>query len=105
LHKKEMVVSDIESIAEGFGEGLKPLLESMFSLGSANTLLVSALVKHLVDEGVINLDKYLESNKHYEELLKNIPMQESDEDELLQRNTMMLEKIFTEHRNDLAKPE
>ena len=105
MHKKEMVVSDIESIVEGFGEGIKPLLEAMFSLDSANALLVSVLVKHLVDEGVINLDRYLESNQHYEELLKSGYSQEGAESETVKRDVMMIEKIFAYHRSDLTKPE
>ena len=105
MHKKEMVVSDIESIVEGFGEGFKPLLETMVSLDYANTALVSALVKHLIDEGVINIDKYLESNKHYEELLKSGYSQEGAESETAKRDVMILEKVFTGHRNDLTKSE
>lgn len=105
MHKKEMVVSDIESIVEGFGEGIKPLLETMVSLDYANTFLVSVLVKHLIDEGVINLDKYLESNKHYEELLKEGFLKQDPESESAQQNVMMLEKTFAGHRSDLAKPE
>lgn len=100
-----MVVSDIESIVEGFGEGIKPLLENLVSLDYANTFLVSVLVKHLIDEGVINLDKYLESNKHYEELLKEGFLKQGPESESAQQNVMMLEKTFAGHRNDLAKPE
>lgn len=103
MHKKEMVVSDIESIAEGFGEGIKTLLETMVGLDYANTFLVSVLVKHLIDEGVINLDKYLESNKHYEELLKEGFLEQDLEGESAQQNVMMLEKIFTGHRSDLTK--
>ncbi|MDP4544117.1 hypothetical protein Q8P09_03365 [Psychrobacter faecalis] len=98
-------MSDIESIVEGFGEGIKPLLENLVSLDYANTFLVSVLVKHLIDEGVINLDKYLESNKHYEELLKEGFLKQDPESESAQQNVMMLEKTFAGHRNDLAKPE
>ncbi|MBK3393748.1 hypothetical protein IQ457_07315 [Psychrobacter sp. M9-54-1] len=98
-------MSDIESIVEGFGEGIKPLLENLVSLDYANTFLVSVLVKHLIDEGVINLDKYLESNKHYEELLKEGFLKQGPESESAQQNVMMLEKTFAGHRNDLAKPE
>ena len=100
-----MVVSDVESIVEGFREGFKPLLEAMFSLDSANTLLVSGLVRHLTNEGVITLDKYLESNKHYEELLKERFLEQGHESESAKQNVMMLEKVFTGHRNDLTKSE
>ncbi|WP_313493221.1 hypothetical protein [Psychrobacter faecalis] len=98
-------MSDIDSIAEGFGEGVKPLLETMVSLDYANTFLVSVLVKHLIDEGVISLDKYLASNKHYEELLKEGFLRQDPESESAQQNVMMLEKTFAGHRSDLAKPE
>ena len=98
-------MSNIESIAEGFGEGFKPLLETMVSLDYANTFLVSVLVKHLIDEGVVDLDKYLESNKHYEELLKEGFLRQDPESESAQQNVMMLEKTFAGHRSDLAKPE
>lgn len=108
-----MVVSDIksiaegfgESIAEGFGEGIKPLLETMVSLDYANTALVSALVKHLIDEGVVDLDKYLDSSKHYEELLKEGFLEQDPESESAQQSMMMLEKVFTGHRNNLTKSE
>lgn len=105
MHKKEMVVSDIKSIAEGFGEGIKPLLETMVSLDYANTALVSALVKHLIDEGVVDLDKYLDSSKHYEELLKEGFLEQDPESESAQQSMMMLEKVFTGHRNNLTKSE
>lgn len=105
MHKKEMVVSDIKSIAEGFGEGIKPLLETMVSLDYANTFLVSVLVKHLIDEGIIDLDKYLESNKHYEELLKEGFLEQDPESESAKQSVMMLEKVFTGHRSDLTKSE
>ena len=105
MHKKEIVVGNVENIVEGLEEGVKPLLEAMFSLDSANALLVSVLVKHLADEGVINLDKYLESNQHYEELLKSGYSQEGAESETAKRDVMMIEKIFTGHRSDLTKPE
>lgn len=98
-------MSDIESIAKGFREGIKPLLETMVSLDYANSALVSALVKHLIDEGVVDLDKYLESNKHYEELLKEGFLEQDPESESAQQNVMMLEKIFTGHRSDLTKSE
>lgn len=98
-------MSDVENIVAGLEEGVKPLLETMFSLDSANALLVSVLVRHLADEGVINLDKYLESNQHYEQLLKEGFLKESPEDESAHRNVMMIEKIFTGHRSDLTKPE
>ena len=98
-------MSNIESIAEGFGEGFKPLLETMVSLDYANTALVSALVKHLIDEGVVDLDKYLDSSKHYEELLKEGFLEQDPESESAQQNVMMLEKTFAGHRSDLAKPE
>ena len=105
MHKKEMVVSNIESIAEGFGEGFKPLLETMVSLDYANTVLVSALVKHLIDEGVVDLDKYLDSSKHYEELLKEGFLEQDPESETAKRDVMILEKVFTGHRSDLTKSE
>lgn len=98
-------MSDVENIVAGLEEGVKPLLETMFSLDSANALLVSVLVRHLADEGVINLDKYLESNQHYEEVLKAGFLKEDPESESAQRNVMMIEKIFTGHRSDLTKPE
>lgn len=98
-------MSDIKSIAEGFGEGIKPLLETMVSLDYANTALVSALVKHLIDEGVVDLDKYLDSSKHYEELLKEGFLEQDPESESAQQSMMMLEKVFTGHRNNLTKSE
>lgn len=98
-------MSDIKSIAEGFGEGIKPLLETMVSLDYANTALVSALVKHLIDEGVVDLDKYLDSSKHYEELLKEGFLEQDPESESAQQSMMMLEKVFSGHRNNLTKSE
>lgn len=98
-------MSDIKSIAEGFGEGIKPLLETMVSLDYANTALVSALVKYLIDEGVVDLDKYLDSSKHYEELLKEGFLEQDPESESAQQSMMMLEKVFTGHRNNLTKSE
>lgn len=87
----------------------KPITDYMFSLDRANTFLVSALVKHLVDEGVIDFDKYLESNKKTEETIKkNIlsadDVKESDEVDQ-QRKAEFVGHIFDLHRNDFTKPE
>ncbi|MGM8939022.1 hypothetical protein ACS8E2_10045 [Psychrobacter glaciei] len=87
----------------------KPVTDYMFSLDRANIFLVSALVKHLVDEGVIELDKYLESNKKTEETIKkNIlsadDVEESDEVDQ-QRKAEFVGHIFDLHRNDFTKPE
>ncbi|MGP5574719.1 MULTISPECIES: hypothetical protein [Psychrobacter] len=95
-----------EAMAIGIAEGIiEPMLDNVISLDTANTLLVSALVKHLVEEGVIDLNKYLDKNKYYEERIKESYMQEGSEDESAQRDVKMIEKIFSAHRNDFAKPE
>lgn len=95
-----------EVMALGIAEGIiGPMLDNIISLDAANTLLVSALVKHLVEEGVIDLNKYLDKNKYYEERIKESYMQESNEDESAQRDVKMIEKIFSAHRNDFSKPE
>lgn len=99
-------IENSEAMAAGIGKGVvKPIVDSMLSLGSANTLLVSVLVKHLVEEGIIDLDKYLDRNKHYEERIRESYMQEGSEDESAQRDIRIIEKLFSSHRNDFSKPE
>ena len=58
--------NDIENSEANAAGIVEPILDNMLSLDSANTLLVSVLVKYLAEEGVIDLDKYLDRNKHYE---------------------------------------
>ena len=87
----------------------QPIVNTMFSMDKANTLLVSSLVKHLVDEGIIDLDKYLESNKNTEEAIKENILRadyanEDDETEEKQK-AEFVGYIFSMHRNDFAKPE
>lgn len=87
----------------------KPIVNNMFSMGRANTFLVSSLVKHLVDEGVIDIDKYLESNKNTEETIKNniLSADYTDEDDEAeqQKKAEFVGHIFSMHRNDFSKPE
>lgn len=87
----------------------KPITDYMFSLDRANTFLVSALVKHLADEGIIDLDKYLESSKKTEEVIKKNILSADDVGESnevdQQRKAEFVGHIFDLHRNDLEKPE
>lgn len=99
-------IENSEAMAAGIGEDIVgPILDNMLSLDSANTLLVSVLVKHLAEEGVIDLNKYLDRNKHYEERIKESYIQKEGEDESAQRDIKMIERLFSSHRDDFAKPE
>lgn len=87
----------------------KPIVNNMFSMDRANTLLVSSLVKHLVDEGIIDLDKYLESNKNTEETIKNHILSadyvDEDDEAEQQQKAEFVGHIFNMHRNDFSEPE
>lgn len=97
--------NDIENSEANAAGIVEPILDNMLSLDSANTLLVSVLVKYLAEEGVIDLDKYLDRNKHYEERIKDSYMQKEGESESAQRDIKTIERLFSSHRDDFAKPE
>ena len=88
---------------------IEPMFSNIISMDRANALLVSSLVKYLAEKGLIDLDKYLESNKKTEELIKNATLQRGvspdvSEDDL-QRNVDFVNHVFSMHREDFTKPE
>lgn len=87
---------------------IEPMFSNIISMDRANALLVSSLVKYLAEQGLIDLDKYLESNKKTEELIKNATLQRGvshdvSEDDL-QRNVDFVNHVFSMHREDFTKP-
>lgn len=86
-------------------DAMEPLADSIvrpaMAFSMANTVLVSALVKHLVDKGVIDLEEYLESTHETESKILSALI----DNEGIETNKIAITKTFNDHRNDFTKPE
>lgn len=83
-----------------------PLAENIISLDVANCCLISSVVKHLADKGVIDLDEYIASNEKIEKVFAAKAQNNKNvNNELGQRDAQYISEIFDLHRSHLAKPE
>lgn len=84
----------------------KPMAENIISLDVANCCLMSSVVKHLADKGLIDLKEYIASNEKVEKIFSDRARNNKDVDEELgQRDAQYIHEIFDLHRNHLKKPE
>ena len=85
-------------------DAIEPLADSIvrpaMAFNMANTALVSALVKHLVDKGIIDLEEYLESTHETESKISSALI----DNEGIETNKIAITRTFDEHRNDFTKP-
>lgn len=84
---------------------VQPLSVNSSALSRANCHLTFALVKHLIEKDVIDLDEYLESQRTTEEALKEETLlaMAGDDDENTKTYVEYIEMMFEFQRNQLAK--
>lgn len=83
-----------------------PMAENIISLDVANCCLISSVVKHLADKGIIDLDEYLASNEKMEKMFAVRAQNNKHVDkELGQRDAQYINEIFDLHRSHITKPE
>lgn len=86
-------------------DAMEPLADSIvrptMAANMANTALVSALVKHLVDKGIIDLEEYLESTHESESKILSGLI----DNEGIETNKIAITKTFEDHRGYFTKSE
>ncbi len=84
---------DAESLA-------KPMAENIISLDIANCCLISSIVKHLAEKGLIDLEEYIASNEKTEKMFADRARNNQYvDDELGQRDAQYIHEIFDLHRS------
>ncbi|WP_201557067.1 hypothetical protein [Psychrobacter sp. 72-O-c] len=84
----------------------KPMAENIISLDVANCCLMSSVVKHLADKGLIDLEEYIASNEENEKMFSDRARNNKHvDDELGQRDAQYISEIFDLHRSHLENPE
>lgn len=84
----------------------KPMAENIISLDVANCCLISSVIKHLSDKGVIDLDEYIASNEQIEKMFAERARNNKHVDnELGQRDAQYINEIFDLHRSHLTNQE
>lgn len=99
--------NELEAKDQNLVEGIVGYVtQNTLDVSFANQMLISSLVKQLIDKGVLDRDEYLENNKTDEaNILKYLEESDESDDDNIDIKKRMLANVFSMHRNDFIKPE
>ena len=83
-----------------------PMAENVISLDVANCCLISSVIKHLAETGIIDMEEYLASNEKNEKMFADRAQHNINVDqELGQRDAQYINEMFELHRSHITNPE